>query len=107
MQDRGRTQILLTGKLCLEGEWHPFRVKDISARGVKGHGIRNLNTGAEVRVCIRGSEPMAGRIVWSDEMLFELQFDVAINPRRFRTVITGSYDPPKKPDEPPPVKRPV
>ena len=61
--------------------------------------------GTEVRVCIRGSEPMAGRIVWSDEMLSGLQFDVPVNPRRFHPVITGSYVTPQAADEPAPIKR--
>ena len=107
MHDRGRTQILLTGELYLKEEWHPFKVKDISTRGVKGHGIPNLPSNVQVQVCIRGSEPLAARIVWSDEMLFGLQFEVAINPRRFQTVITGSYSPLKELDEPQPIKRPV
>ena len=105
--DRGRSRILLTGHLCLEGEWRPFRVKDLSATGLKGNGIDELPAGIEVKVRVRESEPIVSRVIWSDGRLFGLQFKHPIIPEKFRTKITGSYVAPKEPEKPKPIRRPV
>ncbi|MXO87099.1 hypothetical protein GRI38_13785 [Altererythrobacter aurantiacus] len=95
--DRGRSQILLTGLLKLDDEWRSFRIKDISATGLKGKGILDLPPDMVVEVRIRESEPIAAEIVWSDGRLFGLRFTYPINPEEFRTRITGSYALPGRP----------
>ena len=104
-EDRGRRQILLRGMLEIDGEWKPFRVKDISATGLKGCGIDDMPERAEVQIRIRESQPFSAEVVWSKDNLFGLCFRSSIEPEDFQTSITGCYRAPVPP--PPIIKRSV
>lgn len=95
--NRGRSQILATGKLRLDDEWRTFRIKDISATGLKGIGIIDLPCDLNVEVQIKDHEPIAAKVVWSEDRMFGLLFTFPINPHDYRTTVSGTYAMPRKP----------
>lgn len=87
-----RDRLLLMAELQVEGEtiFRQVKVRDLSESGMKAEGC-SLARGTLVKVRFKQLGMISGKIAWSEDSLFGVQFDMNIDPRMARQQVSGSY----------------
>ena len=88
-----RDRLLLIAELQVEGEanFHQIKVRDLSEGGMKAEGSFLPALGTPVSVRFKQLGTISGKIAWTEDKMFGVQFDATIDPMMVRPKVSGSY----------------